>query len=96
MSEEKAKTPRQWIDEAEEALNRTGEALRNAWNETKETRMGTLESAREAASRLGKAIDEGIAAARQSWDSSQRDGADDSGSAELEEPATKETGGEEE
>jgi len=71
MSTEQEKTTKQWIGEAEEALNRTGDALKTAWNETKEARMATLEAAREAASRLGKAIDEGIDAARKSWDVSQ-------------------------
>ena len=71
MSAEQEKTTKQWISEAEEALNRTGDALKTAWSETKEARMATLEAAREAASRLGKAIDEGIEAARKSWDASQ-------------------------
>jgi urocanate hydratase len=71
MNSEQEKTTKQWIGDAEEALNRTGDALKTAWNETKETRMATLEAAREAASRLGKAIDEGIEAARKSWDASQ-------------------------
>lgn len=59
---------RRWFDEAEEALNRTGEALRAAWEETREARMSTLEAAREAANRLGSAIDQGIEAAKQAWD----------------------------
>lgn len=71
MNSEQEKTTKQWIGEAEEALNRTGDALKTAWSETKEARMATLEAAREAASRLGKAIDEGIEAARKSWDASQ-------------------------
>jgi ElaB/YqjD/DUF883 family membrane-anchored ribosome-binding protein len=74
MSSNQDKTARQWISEAEEALNRTGDALKTAWSETREARMATLEAAREAASRLGKAIDEGIEAARKSWDSSQGGG----------------------
>jgi ElaB/YqjD/DUF883 family membrane-anchored ribosome-binding protein len=87
MSEDKGKSARQWIDEAEEALARTGDALRSAWSETKETRMSTLKSAREAAARLGRAIDEGIDAARQSWDSSQQQGPDDMTSSEVESTA---------
>ena len=57
---------RKWMDEAEEALSRAGEALRTAW-EDREARMSTLEAAREAATRLGAAIDQGIEAAKQSW-----------------------------
>jgi hypothetical protein len=84
MSEDQGRTARQWMDEAEEALSRTGDALRSAWSQTKETRMSTLQAAREAASRLGKAIDEGIDAARQSWGSSPGRGPDDLTSAEVE------------
>jgi hypothetical protein len=69
VSPEQEKSSNQWISDAEEALNRTGDALRTAWSETKESRMATLQAAREAASRLAKAIDEGIDAARRSWDS---------------------------
>jgi hypothetical protein len=69
VNPEQEKTSKQWISDAEGALNRTGDALRTAWNETKESRMATLQAAREAASRLARAIDEGIDAARRSWDS---------------------------
>lgn len=86
MSEEQGKSARKWIDEAEEALSRTGDALRRAWSDSKEARMSTLEAAREAASRLGKAIDEGIDAARQSWEASQSQGPDDMTAAEVETP----------
>lgn len=68
MTEERDQTTKRWIDEAEEALNRTAEALRAAWDETKDARTSTLEAAREAANRLGAAIDQGIEAAKQSWD----------------------------
>jgi hypothetical protein len=81
MGSDQDKTTPQWITEAEEALNRTGDALKTAWNETREARMATLEAAREAASRLGKAIDEGIDAARHSWDSSHSTGPEDKTSA---------------
>jgi hypothetical protein len=84
MSSEHEKTSKQWISDAEEALNRTGDALKTAWNDTKEARMSTLEAARETASRLGKAIDEGIEAARRSWDASQSQGPADRTSAEVE------------
>ncbi|HEX6301323.1 MAG TPA: hypothetical protein VF148_12720 [Acidimicrobiia bacterium] len=88
MNSEQEKTTKQWISDAEEALNRTGDALKTAWNETKEARMATLEAAREAASRLGKAIDEGIEAARKSWDTSQSQEPADKTSAEA--PSTTE------
>lgn len=54
-----------WIEETEEALNRATNALRTAWDETKDERVATLEAAKEAASRLGQAIDHGIDIARE-------------------------------
>ncbi len=68
MTEERDQTTKRWIDEAEEALNRTGDALRAAWDQTKDARASALEAAREAANRLGDAIDQGIVAAKQTWD----------------------------
>jgi len=97
MSSEQEKTSKQWISDAEEALSRTGEALKTAWNETKENRMATLEAAREAASRLGKAIEEGIEAARKSWDTSQSQEPSDRTSADVDtDPNTTEAREEEE
>jgi hypothetical protein len=60
-----------WIDEAEEALNRTAEALKAAWAGTREARMSTLEAARAAVDSLGDAIDQGIVLAKQTWDPSR-------------------------
>ena len=65
MSEQES---RRWIDEAEEALDRTTVALRAAWDESREARMSALEAAKEAASRLGKAIDRGMEAAKEAWE----------------------------
>lgn len=61
---------RSWVDEAEEALKRTGDALRAAWEGTREARMSTLEAAKEAAGHLGVAIDQGIEVARVTWEPS--------------------------
>lgn len=71
MSDESGKRTGQWIDDAEDALGRTREALQTAWTETREARMATLETAREAVSRLGRAIEEGIDVARESWESTE-------------------------
>jgi hypothetical protein len=68
MTEDREQTTRRWIDEAEEALNRTGDALRAAWDQTKDARASALDAAREAANRLGEAIDQGIVAAKETWD----------------------------
>jgi hypothetical protein len=66
MTEEQS--TRKWIEEAEEALNRIGDSLKAAWDETQDARMATLQSAREATTRLGETIDQGIAAARKRWE----------------------------
>lgn len=72
MTENQDPGARRWIDEAEEALNRTSEALKTAWEGTREARMSTLEAAREAASKLGDAIDQGIILAKETWDPSRK------------------------
>lgn len=81
MTEEAKK----WMDDAEEALDRASEAMKAAWEGTKDVRMSALEAAREAATQLGKAIDQGIDVARDSWGSakSQEGGAEDAPPAEL-------------
>lgn len=57
----------EWIDEAEEALERAGDALRTAWEETRDSRMNALGSAKQAAKQLADAIDRGVDAARTRW-----------------------------
>lgn len=76
---------KRWAEEAEEALNRTGEALRAAWAETHEARSSALESAKEAAARLGTAIDQGIVAAKKTWDPDQEDATQAEGQSDEEE-----------
>lgn len=71
MNTNEEQPTKRWVEEAEEALNRTGDALRAAWTETHEARSSALESAKEAAARLGKAIDQGIVAAKKTWDPAQ-------------------------
>lgn len=62
---------RSWAEETEEALTRAGDALRAAWEGSREARLTALESAREAASHLRDAIDRGIGVARDSWGGSR-------------------------
>ncbi len=57
-----------WLDEAEKALDRAGDSLRSAWEETRDVRMSALEAAKQAAEQLGKAIDRGVAAAKEQWE----------------------------
>jgi len=56
-----------WVDEAQEALDRTVAAVRSAWDATRESRMSALESAKQAAQELGRVLDKGVAAARDRW-----------------------------
>ena len=58
---------RRWVGEVQEALDRTGDALRTAWGATRESRMSALESAKQAAKELGEVIDQGITAAKERW-----------------------------
>ncbi|MGH3651070.1 MAG: hypothetical protein ACRDU9_10225 [Acidimicrobiia bacterium] len=67
MTEDDKRTDKDWKVEAEEALERAGESLRAAWEASRETRLGGLERARQAARQFGEAIDRGVAAARERW-----------------------------
>lgn len=56
-----------WLEDVQAALDRTGDAIRTAWESTRESRMSALESAKQAAQDLGDAIDKGLAAAKERW-----------------------------
>lgn len=71
MTENRDSEARKWMDDAEEALNRVSEAVKTAWEGTRESRMSALEAAREAANQLGNAIDQGIDKARETWGASK-------------------------
>lgn len=58
-----------WASEAEAALEGVGTALREAWEASRGARLNALESAKKAAQQLGEAIDQGVAAAREKWES---------------------------
>lgn len=73
MTDEKDTATRKWADDAEEALNKVGQALKAAWEGSHEARTATLQSAKEATSRLGDAIDQGMAAARKQWEPSENE-----------------------
>lgn len=65
-----------WVDEVQEAFDRTSEAIRTAWDATRESRMSALEAAKQAASELSDVLDQGIAAARERWAASEPLGED--------------------
>lgn len=73
MTDDQGDRAKAWAAEAEDALNRTTESLKAAWEGTREARMSTLEAAKEAANRLGEAIDQGIAVAKETWDPSRKE-----------------------
>ena len=56
-----------WFADVQEALDRTGDALRTAWDATRDSRMAALDSAKQAAQELGEVIDQGIAAVKERW-----------------------------
>lgn len=64
----------EWVREAEDALGRATEAVRVAWEETRDSRMKALESAKQAAKQLGEAIDRGVDAARSRWQAAEEEG----------------------
>lgn len=63
----------EWFTDAEDALERIGDAVKAAWETTRDTRMSALESARQAANQLGEAIDRGIETARERWQAAETD-----------------------
>ena len=57
-----------WANEAEAALEGVGDALREAWDASRESRLNALESAKKLAQQLGVAIEHGVAAGRDKWE----------------------------
>jgi hypothetical protein len=88
MTHEDDRNQKRWIEEADEALTRAGEALRAAWDQSRDARMAALETAKDAAHRLGEAIDQGIEAAKHNWDPSTREGSSQEGADAAETTAT--------
>lgn len=58
-----------WIREAQEALDRTADAVRTAWDATRETRASALEAAKQAVKELGEALEKGLEVAKERWES---------------------------
>ena len=63
-----------WVSEVQEALDRTGDAVRTAWEATRESRMSAMESAKQAAKELGDVIDKGMTAAKERWSAAEEVG----------------------
>jgi hypothetical protein len=83
---ESGEARQRWLEEVQEALDRTGDAIRTAWEATRESRMSALESAKQAAQELGEVLDKGIAAAKERWAAAEQ-----SGSEPTPHPTTPET-----
>lgn len=62
-----------WAREAQEALDRTADALKTAWEASRDSRMSALEAAKRAARELGDALERGVEAARQRWEAESPD-----------------------
>lgn len=60
-------TRREWLEEAEAALDKARDAIRAAWDESREPRSAALESAKQAAKQLADAVDRGFDVARERW-----------------------------
>lgn len=63
-----------WVSEVQEALDRTGDAVRTAWEATRDSRMSAMESAKQAAKELGDVIDKGMTAAKERWSAAEEVG----------------------
>lgn len=85
---------KEWIDDAQDALQRAGDALRAAWDASKPARMNALEAARQAARQLDDALDRGMSAARERWDKAEAEGS--GGQQPTSEPTGETTSGSEE
>ena len=69
---ESSESRQRWLEEVQEALDRTGDAIRTAWEATRESRMSALEAAKQAAQELGEVLDKGIAAAKERWSAAEQ------------------------
>jgi len=82
-------TRTRWVDEVQEALDRTGDAIRTAWEATRDSRASALESAKQAVTELSEVIDKGIAAAKERWAAADQE-ADDASEPDASEPPSVE------
>jgi type II secretory pathway component PulJ len=79
-----------WIEDTQDALNRTIDALQTAWDTSRDSRLAALNSAKRTVDDLTAAVEEGIAAASARWAEGQTaapDAADDDGEASSDEAA---------
>lgn len=60
-------TERNWMDEAQAALDRVTDATRAAWDSTASERRRALDSAKRAVDDLAGVIDRAVDAAKEQW-----------------------------
>lgn len=65
---------RDWAEETRSALDKATEAIRSAWDATRDTRVSALESARKAVGDLAEVIDQGVAVAKERWAETEQPG----------------------
>jgi len=82
-------TRTRWVEEVQEALDRTGDAIRTAWDATRDSRASALESAKQAVTELSDVIDKGIAAAKERWAAADQE-ADEASAPDTTESASAE------
>jgi len=76
-SMEPGESRQRWVSEVQEALERAGDAVRTAWEATRESRMSALESAKQATKELGDVIEKGRIAAKERWTAGEEAGSAD-------------------
>jgi KaiC/GvpD/RAD55 family RecA-like ATPase len=79
---EQSESKQRWLEDVQAALDRTGDAIRTAWESTRESRASALESAKQAAQELGEALDKGIAVAKERWAAMSEESASTAGEEE--------------
>lgn len=60
-----------WIGQSQDAFDRAADALRAAWDATREARVTALESAKRAVDDLAAAVEHGAEVAQERWASEQ-------------------------
>lgn len=75
---------KEWYREAEAALAKAGDALRSAWDASRDARVSALQTAKSAAQQLGDAIEKGVSGAKKRWTEEDSDDARSAGEEEEE------------
>ena len=77
MNESNPSPTENWLKKAEEALQMATDALGQAWKSTEGPRSQAWETAKSAVNQAAEAVDQGLAAAKDTWQQQQSSGTDD-------------------